>query len=76
MGDYQERLLRQLDGSLYAYRCSKCGSVWKIYQQETHDANCCVLNTPQGDTHIPDERPGSLDAPWMEEPDPQGDTEQ
>ncbi len=21
-------------------------------------------------THIPDERPGSLDAPWMEEPDP------
>ena len=30
----------------------------------------------RGDTdHIPDERPGSLDAPWMEEPDPPGDTD-
>jgi hypothetical protein len=35
-----------------------------------------VRITPLGDTgHIPDERPGSLDAPWMEEPDPLEDTQ-
>ncbi len=39
------------------------------------DCTCAALTRRDTD-HIPDERPGSLDAPWMDEPDSPGDTKQ
>ena len=35
-----ETLRRELDNTAYAFRCTVCGGVWKVYQQATHYKGC------------------------------------
>lgn len=35
-----EVLRRELDGTIYAFRCKECGGTWKIYQNRYHTGNC------------------------------------
>ena len=35
-----KRLLRELDGTVYAFRCPTCHGCWKVYQNAYHGFNC------------------------------------
>jgi hypothetical protein len=43
-GKKNRAYLRQLDHTIYAYRCLECNQVWKIYQNEYHSTECSRFN--------------------------------
>lgn len=38
-------LRRKLDNTIYAFRCLRCGSAWKVYQSS---CGCVGTNMPEG----------------------------